>query len=246
MNGFDGRSSTLMAALAVSPFLFASPSSTAAETDGNLSASYRGWNAYVRSSDRRDEDDDSIFLPIAVTTAPSELSNDLAVSTLAPRFIRLVNEADRQNKNEYSVTIILAPDGLATSEQSGSAAENSRRALPEFLRIEAELSGYTDLDEDWDDAGAEPPSAKTIEIARSVLSFSSALGSVPKRSYVSPSGEVGLVWSNASGYADLSFLEDGTISYYVRSADGTQEEYSESRLPLSELNPEIWSLLRTL
>jgi hypothetical protein len=112
--------------------------------------------------------------------------------------------------------------------------------------LEDELSAYEELPDDWNDSGAESPPRAAIDLARAVVRQSPFMGAIPVRAYVTAAGEVGLVWERGGGYADIGLFDDGTVSYYARSADGLREVYSDQRVPLSELDPEVWSILSTL
>jgi hypothetical protein len=249
------QSSTLIAALAVTPLLFAAPSSTAAEQTGSLAVGYRANVQYVRVADD-EEDSEQASSHLSVTKRDMSLGDfiDLATSTKPRSFAGALHAAALElddlkleeigNISELSLTVAQDSSSLASKDLPGGGT----KILPSLaaMKLDAELTRYEKLEHDWDDAGGAPPSSDAIEIARAVLDLSKALGVLPKRTYVSPSGEVGLVWSKGNGYADLSFLGNGTISYYIRGDDGQHEEFSEHRVVMTELKPEVWSLLRTL
>ena len=156
------------------------------------------------------------------------------------------SEGEHTNPEVEAITQIDQPEGMSVGEQLTRGDKNARQHAARLARLEEELTGYEQLSNDWDDAGAEAPSQQAIDLARSVLDMSPFLGAVPVRSYVTAEGEVGLVWERGGGYADIGIFEDGSVSYYVRSASGKREMYSDQRVSLSELGPEIWSIVSTL
>jgi hypothetical protein len=147
--------------------------------------------------------------------------------------------------NAGAITQANEPQGLSTSDQEVRSARLSGWIAP-WGKIEEELARYEGLVDDWDDAGGVPPSETALNTAKAFFRWTSAMGVKPQRSYASPGGDVGLVWERDDGYADVSFFDDGTVSFYIRSRTGNEEAHSEQRMPISDVPLETWAILMTL
>jgi len=91
--------------------------------------------------------------------------------------------------------------------------------------INAQLDQYKGYSAGWDGSGSLGPSAESLTAARQFLAaFAGGLPlPVPM---LSPSGEVGFYWDERGGYADISFDQGGSGSFFSRT-EGGDEIYEE-------------------
>jgi hypothetical protein len=90
-------------------------------------------------------------------------------------------------------------------------------------RISELLDQYANnLEDGWLDERSKAPGKAAVERARKLYESARDNGYPPVRCYVSADGEVGLVWETGEGYGNVGFWADGSLVYYVRSADGRE------------------------
>lgn len=82
-----------------------------------------------------------------------------------------------------------------------------------------QLRGWSLLSSNWDGEGSPQPNAKSIETAvRFIRLIGSTALNLPEPMLFS-SGRAGLYWDDAGVYADLEFLDDEKVSYYIETSD---------------------------
>jgi hypothetical protein len=112
-------------------------------------------------------------------------------------------------------------------------------------RINDLLDQYAALKDGWLDGQSRAPGKSAVERARKLYQSARDNGYPPVRCYVSTDGEVGLVWEKDKGYGNVGFWEDGSLVYYVRSADGYKEVRNDIAMDEEELPAELIKVLRT-
>lgn len=80
--------------------------------------------------------------------------------------------------------------------------------LDEFLHLR-------NLKENWDGEGAVIPDILSISYAENFVCLFDEDFKFPE-TMLHDSGRVGLFWNDDSLFADLEFLSDGTIAYYIK------------------------------
>ena len=92
------------------------------------------------------------------------------------------------------------------------------RETTEAERIAGELRRWRLLPADWDGEGASAPNSRSIAEAVAFLALVSS-ENLPEP-MLHPSGRAGLFWKVDDLYADLEFLGDGQLAYYVERSQG--------------------------
>ena len=96
-----------------------------------------------------------------------------------------------------------------------SAAEPARlRKTTEREELIGDLRSWRLLDADWDGEGANKPIETSLKQAESFARLYGDEGILPEP-MLHASGRAGLYWRTDDLYADLEFLGDGHIAYYV-------------------------------
>lgn len=122
---------------------------------------------------------------------------------------------------------------LPLIQSEGETASSSVAALPDWLIIEnvvlmdepdrpttprekliGEIRSWTLLKENWDGERAPVPVPSSL---REAVAFAGMLGEsdVLPEPMLFPSGHAGLFWDEKKLYADLEFLGDGRIAYFI-------------------------------
>lgn len=128
------------------------------------------------------------------------------------------------------------------SFQEAIAVHSVRRPTSARRQMVARLESLrrTPADERW--SGANGPSDKAFDAARSFIECLPERLSVVADIGLADDGEINLLWKTESVHVDLGFHDEGSCSYFAR--DGAGREYlvddfvSDQGLP-----PEIASLL---
>ncbi len=111
--------------------------------------------------------------------------------------------------------------------------ETFHRPTTQFERTIAELREWHDLGDNWDGDGATPPIVSTLKQAEK---FTGLLGDnisapVPM---LNATGRAGLFWNIPALYADLEFLPDNKIAYFIEK-NGDKHKgtitFQEEKLP---------------
>ncbi len=77
-----------------------------------------------------------------------------------------------------------------------------------------EIRGWSLLEANWDGEGAVKPSSASMKEA---VSFVRLLGEIPlPEPMILASGHAALYWNDGALYADLEFLGDGRIAYFIK------------------------------
>lgn len=81
-------------------------------------------------------------------------------------------------------------------------------------RLAGELRSWGLLTEDWDGEGATMPNARSLKEAVSFIGLLDEDSVLPEP-MLHASGHAGLFWKDSNLYADIEFLGDGRIAYYI-------------------------------
>lgn len=114
-----------------------------------------------------------------------------------------------------------APHILSGTFISGVSTElinsyDKNRQTTEVEKIIGELREWQFLDEDWDGEGARAPINKSIENAVSLMVLIKDSADMPEP-MLHATGTVSLYWDDKNLYADLEFLGDGRIVYFIKN-----------------------------
>jgi hypothetical protein len=177
-----------------------------------------------------------VYAPVP---ASSSIGQTIDFTTVSRRFLVVdIRHADiSSNPEAISVTGIYDDK---SSLAVHSVDQDHLSQLAKTASLERQFESYFALNDNWDDQGATKPVHRTLRLGRNLMRWAAANGFVCARTYLSPNGEVGLVWEKDNGYADLSLADDGTVSFYIRDRYALRELYSEDRVPLAEVPGDFW------
>jgi hypothetical protein len=88
------------------------------------------------------------------------------------------------------------------------------RPTTEREEIIGTIRGWTLLNENWDGEGASAPSAASLKDAVLFVNLLNSQSPLPQP-MLHASGKAGLYWNQGGLYADIEFLGDGRVTYYV-------------------------------
>lgn len=140
--------------------------------------------------------------------------------------LQLDNFLARQSLNDYRLYQVaqirssqalyeLPTQGIMDLPFDSRQAPLVTRETTEQEKLIGELRRYVFLDENWDGEGAVKPNPKSLS---SAIEFSRLLVrniQVPEP-IMNANGIAGLYWKNKSLYAELNFLSDGRIAYFIQ------------------------------
>ena len=162
------------------------------------------------------------------TVAAANLFVAALMLPLSPSVSSIPVTVEQQNRFVGKTTTLwLAAESdrvhkLADVEQSTSVAaighvtqynEADRPTTPQE-RLVGELRSWSLLTENWDGEGAAAPDARSLKEA---VAFIRLLGEgiVLPEPMLHASGHAGLFWKDDGLYADMKFLGDGHLAYYI-------------------------------
>ncbi len=185
--------------------------------------------------------------PVLFATVPASSSIGQADLTSGNPIFTIKARKEENSSNPSSLSVTHHDDTVSLAIHASERRPNEwllQAAATAYL--EKQFESYFALGDNWDDQGAVIPVHRTLRMGRSLMRWAANNGFPCARTYLSPSGEIGLVWEKDKGYADLSLSDDGTLSFYVRDRSGLIERYSEDRVPLAEVPGDFWLLASTL
>ncbi len=93
----------------------------------------------------------------------------------------------------------------------------------ELEPVIAKLQSFAVLSAGWDGEGAASPSLRSIRQAIGFVRRITDLAWPPEPMLLS-SGAAGLFWNDDRRYADLEFLIDGRMAYFIEVRDGSRHK----------------------
>jgi hypothetical protein len=113
-------------------------------------------------------------------------------------------------------------------------------------QIIGQLRAWSLLRRNWDAEGASAPILASLKQASLFVNLLSASAPMPEP-MLHANGRAGLYWNEAGLYADLEFLGDSRVSYYIerQSAHGKDKHKGAVTIIGSEMPPVFAALLRT-
>lgn len=97
--------------------------------------------------------------------------------------------------------------------------QHATRATSGQEHLIAELRSWAKLPEDWDGEGASAPIRSSLLAAGDFVCLLTRTSAMPEP-MLHASGRAGLVWTDGVNYAELEFLPQRAIVYYVTGATG--------------------------
>ena len=99
------------------------------------------------------------------------------------------------------------------------STQHSTRATSGQENLIAELRSWAGMSENWDGEGASAPIKSSLLAASNFVCLITQENGMPEP-MLHASGRAGLVWTDGVNYAELEFLPNGEIAYYVTGATG--------------------------
>ena len=107
-------------------------------------------------------------------------------------------------------TVATLPD-LTTSDAPIATGERATTAAEKLI---GEIRGWTLLDPNWDGEGAAAPIVTSLKESVAFIRLLGNAVELPDPMLLS-AGHAGLFWKTGNLYADLEFLGDGRIAYFI-------------------------------
>lgn len=124
---------------------------------------------------------------------------------------KTTSRLSKELATSIAITTVASNDEYA--EADGLVIPHERLTTQNEILI-GEIRGWNLLGADWDGEGGDAPSSRSINEA---VSFVHVLGDVvlPEPQLLA-SGRVSLFWNDGNRYAEIEFLGDGRIAYYIK------------------------------
>lgn len=97
---------------------------------------------------------------------------------------------------------------------STTQCDDTDRPTTSLEKLVGELRGWQSLTANWDGEGAAVPDAKSLKEAVSFVRLLGERDPLPEP-MLHASGHAGLFWKDDNLYADIEFLGDRRIAYYI-------------------------------
>jgi hypothetical protein len=154
-----------------------------------------------------------LFIVINTTAIPS-LSNIPEMIEHAPRPIeKITSVAPLELKS--SVATLFAVSSVA--EQT-FYAEDIARSTTDMEKVIGELREWAFLKNNWDGEGGNAPSVDSIREAVAFVRLINNNAGMPDPTLLA-SGRVSLFWHTESLYAEIEFLGNERIAYFIKNND---------------------------
>ncbi|NYH13410.1 hypothetical protein [Paraburkholderia bryophila] len=105
------------------------------------------------------------------------------------------------------------------------AFQNAAAPIDRLTLAKTEISGYANLQEDWDGYGASAPHSDHV---RDSIAFLDRLpgGIAIPTPMIGTSGQIGLYWDMPALYADIAFEGAGALSIFVKNKETAEEKFA--------------------
>lgn len=145
-----------------------------------------------------------VFLAFTVLSAPPTVS-DIPRQELQSRPVQ---------KSATCATGVATGLNVTTIPADSEQLETPLRKTTSLEELIGEIRGWSLLEANWDGEGASTPLGQSLKEAESFIRF---LGDIalPEPMLLS-SGHAALYWNDSGLYADLEFLGDGRIAYFIK------------------------------
>lgn len=151
-----------------------------------------------------------IFLAMSVLPAPTVSGIPRALESQP---LRPVQKVSTRSYGEAAPGVVIAPSATTAFITKDRYADTARETTS-CEELVGEIRGWSLLDADWDGEGAVKPLPQSLKEA---VSFVRLLGEIPlPEPMVLSSGHAALYWNESDLYADLEFLGDGRIAYFIK------------------------------
>lgn len=165
-------------------------------------------------------------MQISLGTAAASAMNIFAMSvtpipTVSHIPPALVEQQARPIQRITSRSLIVAdiqlPTQLTTFVANDEKYEGSARHTTSHENIIGEIRQWNLLGADWDDEGAATPNTQSIKEAVAFVRLLDGDIALPEPMLLG-SGHAALYWNEGRLYADIEFLGDGRIAYFIKNS----------------------------
>lgn len=165
-----------------------------------------------------------------VTPTPTISTAFSSQSTPTPRaFSSFANASDRRERQLGS----SVSDVFDSSTQDFSSGASATRVTSDAEIVIGALRDWRGLSENWDGDGAAAPVNTSIDDAVSFLRLSGDGAKAPEPS-MNANGHAGLIWDDATSYAEIEFLGSARLAYYIKSKDDIHKgviSFNQEQIP---------------
>lgn len=120
-----------------------------------------------------------------------------------------------------SLKMLLVKDRMRSTSGTPIVDDKRQTNPAAWSALQAKLSKWASLPNDWDGDDGIAPSTIAVANARLFLDAAAACGAPVPMPYIAGDGEVGFRWKKGDGYASAAFLSNGTILLFARKPDET-------------------------
>jgi hypothetical protein len=93
---------------------------------------------------------------------------------------------------------------------------NGVRFTDSIIDVLNECRKFKRLKDNWDGEGALSPDTRSVSFAENFVCLLDESFGVPE-TMLHTNGRLGLFWNDNGVYADLEFIPDGSIAYYIKN-----------------------------
>lgn len=162
---------------------------------------------------------------LGTAAAAANFAFALSMSPLptAPLLIEPIEEPAIATRVSSSRSPLLQPiNYLTTSAANDSNSALVSRPTSPLENIIGEIRQWNLLSANWDGEGAAMPNSQSIREATSFVRLLDSNSPLPEPMILG-SGHAAVYWNEADLYADLEFLGDGNIAYFIKN-DGNRHK----------------------
>lgn len=178
-------------------------------------------------------------MPTSLGTSAAAAMNIFALTvTPAPTVIQIpLVEQQARPIQRFTSRSSFSPNTQLTTQLTAIANdkiyEDSFRATTPLEIIIGEIRQWHLLGADWDGEGAASPNSMSIKEAVSFVKLVDGNIPLPEPMLLA-SGHAALYWNEGRLYADLEFLGDGRIAYFIKNEGGKHKgvlSFDSTKMP---------------
>lgn len=142
-----------------------------------------------------------------------------ALTVSAPTVSEIPRALEQQTrpaqKTSSRLSVVKVGSQVTTIVANDDEYDDTARQTTPHEKLIGEIRGWSLLSADWDGEGAAAPLAQSMKDA---VSFVRLLGNIAlPEPMLLGSGHTALYWNEGDLYADIEFLGEGRIAYFIKS-----------------------------
>lgn len=177
----------------------------------------------------------TVAVTAAAVTTVAAAKIFISLSGITPPTVSIFDQQIGKNISSYSPNI---PSNTfisgASTEITNSCDKN--RQTTECEKIIGELRDWQFLDEDWDGEGALKPLLTSINAAVQFINLIKPEAPLPEP-MIHASGFTSLLWDRDDFYAEIQFISNNKIAYFVKNHEGKRfkgtTEFDTKQIPFA-------------